>query len=116
MDEGQSFFMWLDISLRIAAFFFKRSSRDMPGLRASPAVITTMLAPLISSKFSVPVILDFEPNIGRASEMSKALPFARPGTISSKTTSASPASATLDAIIAPTFPAPITAIFMTTSS
>src|SRR6188508_3391020 len=48
------------------------------------------------------------PTTGAASARSRPLPWGRPSTMSTRTKSASPASAMRWAVVAPTFPAPMT--------
>ena len=96
----------------ISSFFQSRSSRLIPGLRGSPAVMTTM------SEFSVPSYV-FVPrssasyvSTGAVSFMSSDFPCGTPSTMSTSTTSASSLSAIPCATVAPTLPAPTTVTFV----
>ena len=99
--------------LTMPLFVFIRSSRLIPGLRAIPAVMTTM------SEFAVS-LYPFDPttrtsvfSTGVASTMSSAFPCGIPSMTSTRTTSfASCLSTSRCAVVAPTFPAPMTVIFM----
>ena len=90
------------------AFVPIRSSRDIPGLRAIPAVITTTSEFAESAKSLVPCIFTSRPSTGVASSKSSAFPFVLPssGAISTNTTSASCWLAAQWAAAAPTLPAP----------
>ena len=46
---GDVFLTCSDTDLTMPAFVFSRSSRDMPGLRAMPAVMMTMSESIVSS-------------------------------------------------------------------
>ena len=93
------------------AFVFNRSSRLMPGLRASPAVMITTSELSVSSYVFAPVMRTSKPSTGAASARSKALPCGTPSTISTRTTSPSSLAASQCAAVAPTLPAPTTVIF-----
>src|SRR3569623_743068 len=91
-----------------------KSSRDMPGLRGTPAVTMTTSAPAQSSQLDAPLLpaswLCTAPFCSRSS----ALPLARPSFsgMSNSTTSPSSLRATRAASSPPMFPAPIKAIFL----
>ena len=97
----------------IFAFVESRSSRLMPGLRAMPAVTTTTSLPAASAQSVVPVTLESKPTIGEAWNRSSALPAGMPSVagMSSSTMSPSSAAAHQWAVVAPTLPAPMIAIF-----
>ncbi len=46
---GELFLISRATAFTMPAFVFRRSSRDMPGLRAMPAVITTISEPAVSA-------------------------------------------------------------------
>ena len=58
----------------IFALVITRSSRDIPGLRGMPLVITTIFDPAVSSYPLVPVTSESYPTIGPDWSMSRALP------------------------------------------
>ena len=57
-----------------SALILSRSSLDMPGFRAAPAVMTTKSEPSISLSSLVPLTLTDTPQRGVASSMSRAFP------------------------------------------
>src|SRR5262245_24191685 len=95
----------------MSALALSRSVRDMPGLRAKPAVVTTTSAPFTPERSLLPSIRPPLCHSGAACCMSSDLPCGIPSTMSIKVTSAMPRSARNSAALAPTLPAPITATF-----
>src|SRR3990170_16911 len=98
-------------SLTIPAFTFRRSSRLIPGFRGRPEVMTMMSEPAVSSYPLVPVTIVSYPYTGPDCMRSSAFPCGIPSTMSTSTTSQKSFSASRCAVLAPTFPAPITVIF-----
>src|SRR5690242_9229801 len=96
------------------ALVLSRSSRDMPGLRAMPAVMTTTSEPAVSSYPLVPITRVSYSSIGADCHWSSPLPCGIPSAMSTRTTTfASSFSAMRCAVVAPTFPAPTTVILLT---
>ena len=54
--SGQCFFRFSATLRMILRLMLNRSSRDMPGLRGTPAVMMTTSAPAQSSQLEVPVM------------------------------------------------------------
>ncbi len=54
--SGQCFFRFSPTLRMILRLIASRSSRDMPGLRGTPAVMMTTSAPAQSAQFEVPVM------------------------------------------------------------
>ena len=100
-----------EISLIISEFFFKRSSRLIPGLRLIPAVRTIISLSFKREKSSLPLITQSCFNTLAQSSKSRAFPLASPFTTSKSNTSTGPSLIKNAAIWPPTFPAPIIAIF-----
>src|SRR3990170_3430657 len=98
-------------SLTIPAFTLRRSSRLIPGFRGRPEVMTMMSEPAVSSYPLVPVTNVSYPYTGPDCIRSSAFPCGIPSTMSTSTTSQKSFSASRCAVLAPTFPAPITVIF-----
>src|SRR3990172_4397111 len=98
-------------SLTIPAFTLRRSSRLIPGFRGRPEVMTMMSEPAVSSYPLVPVTNVSYPYTGPDCMRSSAFPCGIPSTMSTSTTSQKSFSASRCAVLAPTFPAPITVIF-----
>src|SRR4029079_9030648 len=96
----------------IFRFTDRRSSRDMPGLRGTPAVMMTTSAPAQSAQFELPVTLAACPRIVPFCSRSSAFPFATPSFsgMSNRTTSPSSWRAHSAASSPPMLPAPIRAI------
>ena len=100
--------------LTMPAFVLSRSSRDIPGLRAMPAVMTTMSEPAVSSYPLVPITRESKPSIGADCHWSSPFPCGTPSATSTMTTvRASSFSAMRWAAVAPTLPAPTTVILLT---
>src|SRR6202162_4898621 len=95
----------------IPSFVATRSSRLIPGLRGTPAVMTTTSDCLVSSEEFDPIILASNPSTGADSSMSRDLPWGSPGMMSTRTTSAISFSTIRCATVAPTLPAPTTVTF-----
>src|SRR3990172_8069142 len=98
-------------SLTIPAFTLRRSSRLIPGFRGRPEVMMMMSEPAVSSYPLVPVTIVSYPYTGPDCMRSSAFPCGIPSTMSTSTTSQKSFSASRCAVVAPTFPAPITVIF-----
>src|SRR5262245_59382846 len=94
----------------ISAFLNSRSSRVIPGLRARPAVMTTMSELAVSSYPLLPTSVESYRWMGPACSRSSALPCGTPSMTSTRTTSPSSFSTAYCATLAPTLPAPTTVI------
>ena len=103
-------------SLTILALMVRRSSRLIPGLRGTPAVITTISEPFVAAKSLLPTTATSLPTTGKASSKSSALPWGIPSTISTRTRSAISRSASQWAVVEPVIPAPTMEIFEVISS
>ena len=90
----------------IFALVRSRSSRLIPGLRGTPAVMITTSEPRVASYLLAPVTLTLAPATGVASSRSRALPWGMPSTTSTSTTSPSSRTTAQWAAVAPTLPAP----------
>src|SRR4030067_485144 len=98
-------------SLTIPAFTLRRSSRLIPGFRGRPEVMMMMSEPAVSSYPLVPVTIVSYPYTGPDCMRSSAFPCRSPPTVSPRPPSKKPFPASRCAVLAPTFPAPITVIF-----
>src|SRR3972149_853825 len=98
-------------AVTVPAFTLRRSSRLIPGFRGRPEVMTMMSEPAVSSYPLVPVTNVSYPYTGPDCMRSSAFPCGIPSTMSTSTTSQKSFSASRCAVVAPTFPAPITVIF-----
>jgi len=78
MAFGACFFTASAAGFTMSAFAFRRSERDMPGLRGNPAVITTTSAPFTADRSVAPVTRTPLCQSGAASSMSSALPCGMP--------------------------------------
>src|SRR5262245_16840400 len=103
--------MFSATELMILALVPTRSSRLMPGLRATPAVTIQTSAPAMSSYLFVPITFPSKPSTGPACERSSAFPWGKPSITSKRTTSPNPLSKARWAMDPPILPAPINAIF-----
>ena len=114
--SGQCFLTFSATLRMIFRLIESKSSRDMPGLRGTPAVMMTTSEPAQSAQFEVPVILASLPRIAPFCSRSSALPLATPSFsgMSNRTTSPSSLRATSEASSPPMLPAPMSAIFFAT--
>src|SRR6266446_2596387 len=111
---GEVVLICSETCLTIPALVLSRSSRDMPGFRAMPAVMIIISESRVSSYPLVPTTRESKPSIGADCHWSSALPCGIPSTTSTITTvRASSFSAIRCAVVAPTLPAPTTVILLT---
>src|SRR4029079_4792684 len=110
--SGQCFFRFSATLRMIFRFTDRRSSRDIPGLRGTPAVMMTTSAPAQSAQFDVPLTFASCPRMVPFCSRSSAFPFATPSFsgMSNSTTSPSSWRAHSAARSPPMLPAPIRAI------
>src|ERR1022692_4833033 len=110
--SGQCFFRFSPTLRMILRLMLSRSSRDIPGLRGTPAVMMTTSAPAQSAQFEVPVMAASVPSTAPFCSRSSALPLARPSFsgMSNSTTSPSSLRAQSAASSPPMLPAPMRAI------
>ena len=114
--SGDVRFTFSATSFTIPALVFSRSSRLIPGFRAIPAVMTTMLEPADSSYPFEPMTRASKPSIGPDSCMSRPFPCGIPSAMSTMTTSRARWRRAMPcAAVAPTWPAPTTVILPTMS-
>ena len=90
---GACFFTASAAGRTMSALAFKRSVRDMPGLRGKPAVITTTSEPATADRSLAPMSRPPRCHSGAACCRSSAFPCGMPSTMSTSVTSASPRSA-----------------------
>src|SRR5437899_1166058 len=83
----------------------------MPGLRATPAIMTTTSESAVSSYPLLPVMRTSTPRIGAACVRSRALPIGIFSMMSTRTRSATSSAASQCAVVCPTMPAPMMLTF-----
>ena len=113
--SGQFVFRFSATLRMILRLMLNRSSRDMPGLRGTPAVMITTSAPAMSSQLEVPLMFDVVAE-DRAVlfEVERLALWRRPtfSGMSNRKTSPSSLRAARAASSPPMFPAPMSAIFL----
>lgn len=108
---GQCSRMALATVLMILEFTVSRSSRDIPSLRGTPAVIITTSAPLRHPYSLLPQQVTFKLSIAARCERSSDFPCGMPGITSNRKTSPSFFIPPSSPKMAPIWPDPTSAIF-----
>ena len=109
---GQFFLIPLPTDSMTDVLMPRRSSRLMPGLRATPAVTMTTSEPLRAVYLLAPLMAQSKPSTGEDSAKSSALPCGMPSTMSKRTTSPNSLSPARCASVPPILPAPMRAILL----